>query len=165
MDVKPLGAPGTDVSACKTDSERLLAVATIGMAGKHAPGRVLLYTVGSDGKLTFKREFDTKGSLPDQITFTKDCRSIIAAIEGEAVPVGTGLGKPHLPMSSFCHRGASHVAASEWWRDSNTVPAGSAASAFVRRGCGSESAGKRLGAAELTSLEWHRKSRGRHCCA
>lgn len=134
MDVKPLGAPGTDVSACKTDSERLLAVATIGMAGKHAPGRVLLYTVGSDGKLTFKREFDTKGSLPDQITFTKDCRSIITAIEGEAVPVGTGLGKPRLPMSSFCHRGASHVAASEWWRDSNTVPAGSAASAFVRRG-------------------------------
>lgn len=86
VDYKNIGAKGTDVTACKTDSERLLAVATVGIAGKQAPGRVLLYTVGRDGKLTLKREFSTVGSLPDQITFTKDCRHIIAAIEGEAVP-------------------------------------------------------------------------------
>ena len=93
VDYKNIGAKGTDVTACKTDSERLLAVATVGIAGKQEPGRVLLYTVGRDGKLTLKREFSTVGSLPDQITFTKDCRHIIAAIEGEAVPVGNSIGK------------------------------------------------------------------------
>ena len=93
VDAKDIGAPGTDVTTCKSDSERLLAVATQGIAGKQAPGRVILYTVGRDGKLTLKREYSTVGSLPDQVTFTKDCRHIIAAIEGEAVPLGNSIGK------------------------------------------------------------------------
>jgi hypothetical protein len=67
IDMYPVGAPGTDVATCKTADERLLAVATQGKANKQEPGRVLLFTVATDGKLTFKREFGTVGSLPDQV--------------------------------------------------------------------------------------------------
>ena len=101
VDMYNLGAPATDVSACVAPiratysvglnsvvQERLLAVSTINADGsKQSPGRVLLFTVNDDitpRVLTFKREFSTVGSLPDQIKWTKDCRAIIAAIEGEA---------------------------------------------------------------------------------
>ena len=67
IDMYNVGAPGTDVQSCKTADERLLAVATTGKVGKQDPGRVLLFTVATDGKLTFKREFNTVGSLPDQV--------------------------------------------------------------------------------------------------
>lgn len=67
IDMYNVGAPGTDVAACKTADERLLAVSTQGKAGKQAVGRVLLFTVADDGKLTFKKEFGTVGSLPDQV--------------------------------------------------------------------------------------------------
>ena len=88
VEVHSIGAPGTDVAACKSWNERLLAVSTVGIGGKQNPGRVLLYTVGTDGKLQILREYLTDdGRLPDQITWTKDCKTIIAAIEGEAVPL------------------------------------------------------------------------------
>ena len=88
VDMAAIGAPGTDVTTCKTWNERLVAVATQGSGGKQDPGRVLLYTVSTQGKLAFKREFQTAvGRLPDQIQWTKDCRTIIAACEGEAVPI------------------------------------------------------------------------------
>ena len=95
VDMAHIGAPGTDVTTCKTWNERLVAVATVGSGGKQDPGRVLLYTVSAQGKLTFKRTFLTaEGRLPDQIQWTKDCRTIIAACEGEAVPSGTSLVNP-----------------------------------------------------------------------
>ena len=90
VDMANIGAPGTDVATCVTADERLLAVATIGSAGKQSPGRVLLYSVGTDGKLTAIRTLTTSiGCLPDQIKWTKDCRTLIAAIEGEAGTVTT----------------------------------------------------------------------------
>ena len=68
VDMAAIGAPGTDVTTCKTWNERLVAVATQGSGGKQDPGRVLLYTVSTQGKLAFKREFQTAvGRLPDQI--------------------------------------------------------------------------------------------------
>lgn len=107
----PLGAPGTDVATCETWNERLLAVATIGLApngqaGKEHPGRVHIFTVSPAGKLTFKRTLVTDdGRLPDQIKWTKDCRSIIAAIEGEAVPMTPATGTPYLgnPLRYLSH--------------------------------------------------------------
>jgi len=101
VDMFPLGAPGTDVAACETWNERLLAVATVGLAngqpGKEHPGRVHIFTVSTEGKLTLKRTLITDdGRLPDQIKWTKDCRAIIAAIEGEAVPMTPAIGTPYL---------------------------------------------------------------------
>ena len=76
VDMANIGAPGTDVATCVTADERLVAVATIGSAGKQSPGRVLLYSVGTDGKLTAIRTLTTStGCLPDQIKWTKDCRT------------------------------------------------------------------------------------------
>ena len=69
VDMYDVGAPGTDVTTCKSADERLLAVATTGKGGKQDVGRVLLFTVGTDGKLTFKREFGTVGRLPDQVSW------------------------------------------------------------------------------------------------
>ena len=90
VDMADIGAPGTDVATCVTSDERLLAVATVGTSGKQSPGRVLLYSVGADGKLTATRTLTTStGCLPDQIKWTKDCRTLIAAIEGEAGTVTT----------------------------------------------------------------------------
>ena len=90
MDMADIGAPGTDVATCVTSDERLFAVATVGTSGKQSPGRVLLYSVGADGKLTAIRTLTTStGCLPDQIKWTKDCRTLIAAIEGEAGTVTT----------------------------------------------------------------------------
>ena len=93
--MKPIKNGGTDVATCKTGEERLVAVATVGCdpidcsgagaKGKQHPGRVVLFTVDTAGKLTEHRTISTVGSLPDQIQWTKDCRKIIAAIEGEAV--------------------------------------------------------------------------------
>ena len=91
--MKPIKNGGTDVATCKTWDERLVAVATVGCdkldcsaaKGKQHPGRVVLFTVDTAGKLTEHRTISTVGSLPDQIQWTKDCRKIIAAIEGEAV--------------------------------------------------------------------------------
>ena len=92
VDVYNIGAPGTDVSTCVAGPERLLAVSTVGLGGKQDVGRVLLFTVGTDGKLTHKRTMETAdGRLPDQIKWTKDCRTLLAAIEGEA---GTVDGSP-----------------------------------------------------------------------
>ena len=113
VDMANIGAPGTDVATCVTADERLVAVATIGSAGKQSPGRVLLYSVGTDGKLTAIRTLTTStGCLPDQIKWTKDCRTLIAAIEGEAGTVTTtnppSLGK--LP----CLR-LFHFSYAVWW--------------------------------------------------
>ena len=86
VDVANVGASGTDVATCTTASERLLAAATIGMGGKQDSGRVLIYTVASDGKLTAKRTLSLgECRLPDQIKWTKDCRAIVCACEGEPV--------------------------------------------------------------------------------
>lgn len=91
VDMFHIENPGTDVTTCKTGGERLVAVATTGTAGKQDPGIVHLFTVGLDGKLTHKRNWTTaEGRLPDQIQWTKDCRTIIAACEGEAVPMTEG---------------------------------------------------------------------------
>jgi hypothetical protein len=97
VDMFHIGKPGTDVTTCKTGGERLLAVATSGATGKQDPGIVHLFTVGLDGKLTHKRTWQTaEGRLPDQIQWTKDCRTIIAACEGEAVPMTDGGGNHYL---------------------------------------------------------------------
>lgn len=88
VDMFHIGSPGTDVTTCRTGGERLLAVATSGATGKQDPGIVHLFTVGLDGKLTHKRTWETAaGRLPDQIQWTKDCRTIVAACEGEGVPM------------------------------------------------------------------------------
>lgn len=85
IDVYNIEAPGTDVATCVTPSERLLAVSTVGLGGKQDIGRVMLFTVGFSGMLTHKRTYATaEGRLPDQIKWTKDCRTLLAAIEGEA---------------------------------------------------------------------------------
>ena len=85
IDVYNIEAPGTDVATCVTPSERLLAVSTVGLGGKQDIGRVMLFTVGFSGMLTYKRTYATaEGRLPDQIKWTKDCRTLLAAIEGEA---------------------------------------------------------------------------------
>ena len=92
VDMANVGAPGTDVATCTTGSsgERLVAAATQGTGGKQDSGRVLIYTVASDGKLTAKRTLSLgECRLPDQIKWTKDCRTIIAACEGEAVPISS----------------------------------------------------------------------------
>ena len=99
VDVFNIGAPGTDVSTCVAGPERLLAVSTVGLGGKQDVGRVLLFTVGFSGKLTHKRTLLTAdGRLPDQIKWTKDCRTLLAAIEGEAgtVPAGADGSPPSL---------------------------------------------------------------------
>jgi hypothetical protein len=86
VDVVNVGAPGTDVQICLTKDERLLAASTQGLGGKEDSGRVLIYTVATDGKLTAKSTLNLgECRLPDQIKWTKDCRTIIAACEGEAV--------------------------------------------------------------------------------
>ena len=100
VDAYHIGAPGTDVATCKTADERLVAVATQGMNGKADIGRVMLFTVDDTGVLTHKKTYTTgtdgdgiktsthpAGRLPDQIKWTRDCRAIIAACEGEAVPM------------------------------------------------------------------------------
>ena len=85
IDVYNIEAPGTDVATCVTPSERLLAVSTVGLGGKQDIGRVMLFTVGFSGMLTHKRTYATaEGRLPDQIKWTKDCRTLLTAIEGEA---------------------------------------------------------------------------------
>lgn len=94
-----IGQPGTDVATCVTgdvDTEHLLAVATQGKGGKQSAGIVHLFTVNmTNGDVKHLREVSTKGSLPDQIKWTKGCRSLIAAIEGEAGPSGSsGFSNP-----------------------------------------------------------------------
>jgi len=108
--MKPIGNGGTDVATCKTWDERLVAVATVGCdpidcsgeKGKQHPGRVVLFTVDTAGTLTEHRTISTVGSLPDQIQWTKDCRKIIAAIEGEAVADNTADPKFGTSVSSAC---------------------------------------------------------------
>ena len=90
VDMANVGAPGTDVATCITFDERLLAAATQGTGGKQDSGRVLIYTVDKMGKLTAKRTLNLgECRLPDQIKWTKDCRTIIAACEGEAAFLST----------------------------------------------------------------------------
>lgn len=87
VEVWNVEVPGTDVVICVTkDNERLLAASTEGLGGKHTPGRVWIFTIGKDGKLTYKRTLSTgECRLPDQIKWTKDCRAIVCACEGEPV--------------------------------------------------------------------------------
>ena len=95
VDVYDVSAPGTDVATCKAGDERLVAAATQGEKGKLDPGRVLLFTVNAEGKLTYKRTMVTgEGRLPDSILWTPDCRAIVAACEGEAVPTNSSLDNP-----------------------------------------------------------------------
>ncbi|KAJ1490231.1 hypothetical protein T484DRAFT_3368508 [Baffinella frigidus] len=67
-DAKYIDAPGTDAATCKSaDGEKLVAVATEGLASKQDPGRVLIFTLSDMGKLTFISEISTIGALPDSI--------------------------------------------------------------------------------------------------
>ncbi|KAJ1490229.1 hypothetical protein T484DRAFT_1884547 [Baffinella frigidus] len=94
-DAKYIDAPGTDAATCKSaDGEKLVAVATEGLASKQDPGRVLIFTLSDMGKLTFISEISTIGALPDSIHWTKNCRKIICAIEGEAAASGTSFVNP-----------------------------------------------------------------------
>ena len=64
VDVANVGAPGTDVQTCITSDERLLAASTQGTGGKQDSGRVLIYTVATDGKLTAKSTVTDSSTTP-----------------------------------------------------------------------------------------------------
>jgi len=66
--------PGTDVATCVTPLERQASVSTVGLGGRQDIGRVMHFTVGVSGMLTYKHTYihlqahaTAEGRLPDQI--------------------------------------------------------------------------------------------------
>ena len=77
-----LGSTGTSVATCSTGDENLVAAGSLGKDGKKGAGEVAIFSVDiKTGKLTFKRQISTVGSLPDHIIWAKKCRVIVAAID------------------------------------------------------------------------------------
>ena len=108
-----LGSTGTSVATCSTGDENLVAAGSLGKDGKKGAGEVAIFSVDiKTGKLTFKRQISTVGSLPDHIIWAKKCRVIVAAIEGEAVPTGTTIVNPEggIAVAKFRAASAGNVA-------------------------------------------------------